>query len=59
VNRYQVRLKYSAIRTWTVEAGTQKEAEEKARANFNLYLLRLWKRQDKLRTLSVRKEAQS
>lgn len=59
MNRYQVRLKYSAIRTWTIDAGTQKEAEEKARVNFNLYLLRLWERRDKLRTLSVKKKTQS
>lgn len=58
MKRYQVRTKFSATRTWEVEANSAKEAEEKgfaraiqywlSKANFNKY-----KHSDKLRTLSV------
>lgn len=58
MNRYQVRTKFSAIRTYEVEANSAKEAEEKgfamaiqywlSKAIFNKY-----KHSDKVRTLSV------
>lgn len=61
MKRYQVRIKYSAIRTWIVEAKSAKEAEAKARSEANLYhlpkaTLKNWTPQDKLRTLSIREE---
>lgn len=48
---YQVRTKFSAIRTWEVEAKSQKEAEEKGHALTIQYWLS--GSGDKIRTLSV------
>jgi len=55
---YQVRTKFSAIRTWEVEAKSQKEAEEKGHALTIQYWLSkaVFGRRgsgDKIRTLSV------
>ena len=55
---YQVRTKFSAIRTWEVEAKSQKEAEKKGHALTFLYWLSkaVFGRRgsgDKIRTLSV------
>ena len=57
MNRYQVRTKFSATRTWEVEANSAKEEEKGfamaiqywlSKAIFNKY-----KHSDKVRTLSV------
>lgn len=58
---YQVRIKYSAIRTWTVAAESEKQAESIAHSKAGLYHLPLktlseWTRHDKLRTLSIHEQ---
>lgn len=57
--KYEIRVKYSAIRTWEIEANSQKEAEYQARAKAYQYHAPLGRitqidRADRLRTLSVR-----
>lgn len=61
MKRYQVRIKYSAIRTWTVEAANEKLAESIARQKAQVYFLPMatfqnWLKEDKLRTLSIREK---
>ncbi len=63
MKRYKVRIKYSAIRTWTVEAKSEKLAESIARQKAQLYFLPMasfqnWLQEDKLRTLSIREKGQ-
>ena len=64
MKRYTVRIKYSAIRSWTVEAANEKLAESIARQKAQLYFLPMatfknWLKEDKLRTLSIREEQRS
>lgn len=53
-NKYKVRIRYSAVRTFTVFADNEEEAKDRALYDHSIMRLRHWDRKDKIKITTVK-----
>lgn len=53
-HKYQVRIRYSAVRTFTVFADSEEEAKDRALYDHLIMRIRHWDKKDKIRVTTVK-----